>query len=152
MIIGLDTNFLIDLLDISIFNPAGKFDDTVGRERIFNYLSGATRIVIPTPVIAETYIKNGLVAEQFIKKLRASVNLEIAPFDERAAIEFSRLYPLINRNRQKEEETKIKTTMDNQILTICSLYQVATLLTDDKGLTNRAAILEIETRKFVSFC
>ena len=103
------------------------------------------RVVIPTPVCAELLTVIGPDAQQYIEIVSQSRSFEIAPFDNKCAIELAVLNRTVfsegDKKNQLEPYQRIK--IDRQIVAICKASGVEDLYTDDSGLTGRAVMCGI---------
>lgn len=151
MTVGLDTTFLL-----YFFASAGKVGvplDSNGKpielakERVEGLVAElektGTRIIVPTPALAEMMVRAGVAAGQsWIAMMAKSRAFRIAPFDEKAAVEMA----LMPGNSIKgsglhhpEIETYAKLKYDRQIIAIARAEGATTFYTDDGGQRRIAA-------------
>ena len=122
-----DTSFLAIAFDEHASVPA---DPTTGaplvkcRERIDllikNLGINKTRILIPTPVIAEFMVYGGRDKNKRLELITNSKSFSIASFDIRAAIECALIEEQDYRSKRNEpsDETKAKVKFDRQIIAV----------------------------------
>jgi len=141
-----DTTTIVLLIDSAAQPP---IDPATGRrierceERIEHLITGLsharTRVLIPTPVLAEFLVKAGPNKEKFLTEFIASRHFLIGSFDQRAAIELSYLQDGDAALGRKIVDTKAKVKFDRQILAIAKIQGASTIYTDD---TNLAALAD----------
>ena len=101
-----------------------------------------TRILIPTPALAEFYVKAD---PDVVANFKGKSAFIIAPFDEKAALECSISVADAIRSRNKKAAQpdapwqKIK--FDHQIVAIAKCHRAATIYSEDAGLRKFAAFL-----------
>ena len=116
-------------------------------------LSGikSTKIVIPTPSIAELLVRvKPHAANDYLSQLHRIRGVKVAPFSERAAIEFAEIQRgmLAESKASKEEgQRRSKPKFDQQIVAIAKTEGASRIYSDDLGLEKYAKRFEIETIK-----
>lgn len=151
-----DANFLLLTLlaDVAI-PPDSRTSKPVerARERIdllfADLQKRRTKIIIPTPVLAEIFVRAAAAGPAYLAKLKASAAFRIAPFDERAAIEVGLMTKaeLDNSAPRDPETTYAKLKYDRQIVAIAKVERATTIYSDDKNLTKLAGRAEISVVK-----
>lgn len=96
-----------------------------------------TRIGIPTPVIAEAFVRAGTAASAILEYIDNNVAFKILSFDTVAAVELARMTQNSLSNRQmriarKNPYQKIK--IDRQIVAIAKANGATEIYSDDKGI------------------
>jgi predicted nucleic acid-binding protein len=118
-----------------------------GRERVehlIETLSDArTRMLIPTPVIAEILVHAGSASNDYIAKLRRVSSMVVADFDMRAAVECAQLTSTAigagGKRGSASNQPWQKVKIDRQILAIAKVHQATTIYTCDGGLAKIAS-------------
>ena len=129
MIVAFDASILIYVIDEQAKPPA---DPATGnsvdrcRERVAYLLESLqqqnAKIVIPTPALAEVLVRAAKGGSEFLRILSSSKHFRIAPFDERAAVEFAaRQAGRIELNRRAPAPTRAKAKFDDQIVAIAAV-------------------------------
>jgi hypothetical protein len=98
------------------------------------------KIIIPTPALAEVLVKaDRAAAPEYLRILGSSRHFRLAPFDEKAAVEFA------DRQAERQSgggrapgETRAKAKFDDQILAIAAVEGATTIYSDDGGLVRLA--------------
>lgn len=110
---------------------------------------GRQKIILPTPAAAELLTAVGPAAQQYYDIVGRSRLFEVAPFDQRCAIELAFLnnsvFKELDKKNKLEPYQKIKT--DRQIVAILKVYGAETIYTDDSSLGNRASMCGIKVVK-----
>lgn len=159
MISGFDTSILIPLFDAGANvpnDPSTGQPVTHFQERIRYLLNQhakvrGSRIIIPAPALAEFLVRvKPDAAADYIGQLHRVRGCRIAPFAEKAAIEFADIQRMFLRSgrrkpAQNELETHAKAKFDQQIVAIAKAERVDVIYTDDTGLANYATRVGIET-------
>jgi predicted nucleic acid-binding protein len=101
-----------------------------------------SKILIPTPVLAEVLVEAGAGGSKYVKILQKSAVFEIKDFDALAAIELAEMTRVaIKKGDKKSGEIaswqKIK--LDRQIAAIAKVAGAKTLYTDDRALRRFAS-------------
>lgn len=138
-----DTNFLVLLMQEDpppVVHPETKAEVANVRERI-EYLierlhKTRTKIIIPTPVLAELLIRFADRTEEIVDVLRQTYRFEFAAFDTAAAIETGMVLFKHRRAGDKKggsSESWTKVRFDRQIVSIAkSRNAVAVYSTDEQ--------------------
>lgn len=149
-----DSSLLLLLLDPSLPAP---IDEATGNrvtevERRIRYLVGTlhenrTKIIIPTPVLAEVLTRAERAGADYFTKLSRSAAFKIEPFEVRAAIELARMTATAIHGGDKRGGlsapwTKVK--FDRQIVAIAIVASVKTVYSDDGDLRKLAEAHGIE--------
>jgi predicted nucleic acid-binding protein len=119
-------------------------------ERIAHFVEQSeeskTRVGLPTPALSEVLVRSGASTIKVIEKIKEFSVFEILPFDELAAIELA----IMTRNaidagdkRSGSAQVWNKVKYDRQIMAIARVRQATALYTDDAGLRNLAAALDM---------
>lgn len=142
-----DTSFLSLAFD-SEFSP--PIDPATGEtmvdckgkiEHLISSLAASkSRILIPTPVLAEFMIRGGPDKEKRLSIITNSKVFVVAPFDLRSAVECSLIEDedTATKRLQDENVSKAKIKFDRQILAIALTRSASTIFTGDKKLAYRA--------------
>lgn len=104
-----------------------------------------SKIVIPTPVVAEVLTLIGPTNGDYLSIVNRSKVFEVRPFDELAALELAFLnrdiFAASDKKSGAEPYQKVK--IDRQILAICKVARCDAFYTDDKGLIGRAKLCDM---------
>lgn len=105
------------------------------------------KIIIPAPVTAEILTVIGPTNTDYLAIINRSRVFEVAPLDEKAAVELAFLnrdvFGAGDKKNRLEPYQKLK--VDRQILAICKAAGCDTLYTDDKSLIASAKLCGIAT-------
>lgn len=129
MTVAFDASILIYVIDEQAKPPT---DPATGnpvdrcRERVTHLLESLQRqnakIIIPTPALAEVLVHAATGGPEFLRILSLSRHFRIAPFDERAAVEFAaRQADRIEVNARAPATTRAKAKFDDQIVAIAAV-------------------------------
>jgi len=101
-----------------------------------------TKIVIPTPVLAEVLVRSTPEARaEYVERFRRSAAFRIEPFDERAAIEVAAMERKAHDAGDKKggsEQTWAKVKYDRQIVGTAKVMGAPVIYTDDGNLAKCA--------------
>lgn len=99
-----------------------------------------TRVLIPTPVMAEYLVRAGIDRDKRLAELTSSRVFVIAPFDIRAAVECAGIEDAdhVRVRSIPESETKAKVKFDRQIIATAIVRNATVIYTGDTGLASRA--------------
>ena len=152
MTVALDASMLILLFDEDARAPV---DRATGQqvshcqERIGYFLSTfskprGARIIIPTPALAEFFVKTKSGKEpEYINQLQRIRGCHVVPFSIKAAVEFAEMQRSISnehgRRRKADLDTRAKVKFDQQIVAIAKTEGASTIYSDDQGLGRFAA-------------
>lgn len=105
------------------------------------------KIIIPAPVTAEILTIIGPTNTDYLSIINRSRVFEVAPLDDKAAVELAFLNRDVFAKRDKKSKAQPyqKVKVDRQILAICKVAQCDTLYTDDKSLIGCAKLCGIDT-------
>ena len=145
MVVFDSTFFLLLVHDsVSVPNdPKTRKPWEKGRERVeflIDRLSEAgTEVLIPTPVLAEAFVRTGSATTEILSKLRSSRVLRVGNFDERAAIEVAMMTGVALATGKKRGKAPTfapwqKVKIDRQIVAIAKTGGATTLYSDDASL------------------
>jgi predicted nucleic acid-binding protein len=98
-----------------------------------------TKIIIPTPALAEVLVRAANGGPEFLRILSSSKHFRIAPFDERAAVEFAaRQAERIAASERAPAATRTKAKFDDQIVAIAAVEGATTIYSDDEDIAKLA--------------
>ena len=154
LVIVFDTSFL-SLLLVENHSPMTNQDtgDTVEdvgqrvQQLIINLQNSKTKILIPTPVLAEILTEFADKSGEIIQVMEKTYQFQFAPFDKLAAIELGYFFhQAINEGDKKSgsKDTWQKVKFDNQIVAIAKTNGAKTIYTNDKGIRISAQKHNIE--------
>lgn len=156
MIVVLDATVLVYFLDDKAKPPKQKGAERVVercRERV-EYLidslqASKAKIIVPTPVLAEVLVGAGGSASEWLRILTTSKHFRLAPFDERAAIEFAATQASRSAAGVKSaSSTWAQAKFDAQIMAIAAVEGADTIYSDDSHIKRlsgtRFAVIGIE--------
>ncbi|WP_426207694.1 type II toxin-antitoxin system VapC family toxin [Massilia sp. TWP1-3-3] len=105
-----------------------------------------TRVLIPTPVMAEYLVRAGVDRDKRLAELTSSRVFVIAPFDIRAAVECAGIEDADYARLRvvPESEVKAKVKFDRQIIATAIARGATVIYTGDIGLASRAKRNNIE--------
>ena len=143
-----DNNFLSYLLCPDARPPINPETGEVvaqAQERIKHLIQSLeqseTRILIPSPVLAEVLVFSGDALDDWLATINTTSVFEVADFDQRAAVELALMEQHIRNQgdkRANQEGSWAKIKFDRQIVAIAKVYQVSCLYTDDNGMKSWA--------------
>lgn len=123
-------------LDPQTNKPVEKCKERL--EYLIETLSQAnTKIVIPTPVLAEVLVGAGSARGAYLSEIQNASAIQIISFDIKSAIELSFLLDADGNSSKKKlsrTETWAKVKFDRQIVAIAKAHSVKGLYTDDMHL------------------
>lgn len=146
MIVAFDASILVYVIDEQAKPPVdpatGKPVDRC-RERVTRLLETLQRqnakIVIPTPALAEVLVRAAKGGPEFLRILSSSKHFRIAPFDERAAVEFAaRQAERMAASARAPAATRTKAKFDDQIVAIAAVEGATTIYSDDEDIAKLA--------------
>lgn len=154
--IAIDNNILSLLLRPGTNPPTDK---TTGmpvarcQERVEHLVQtlakSGTKIILPTPVIAEVLVGIGAATSQYLELTRRQSVFRIVDFDERAAIECSVMMSEHWAGRLKDlrpEISKHRIKFDLQIVAIARVAGAREILSDDADVKSVAKITRMACR------
>ena len=143
-----DATILLLLLDPSLPAPKDRStgDPVPDVDRRIRHLVGSlqdsrTRIVIPTPALAEVLTRAERAGADYLTKLTRSSAFKIESFEIRAAVELARMNALAFASGDKRgglSATWAKIKFDRQIVAIAKVVGVSAIYTDDENLGKTA--------------
>jgi predicted nucleic acid-binding protein len=92
------------------------------------------KIVIPTPSLGEILVGAGEAGPAFVDTLRTSRHFRIAPFDEKAAVEFAASQVDKRRQGKKSAASRTKAKFDDQIVAIAKTEGASAIYSDDPDI------------------
>ncbi len=146
MIVAFDASILIYVIDEQAKPPT---DPATGnpvdhcRERVRHLLASLqqqnAKIVVPTPALAEVLVRAANGGPEFLRILSSSRHFRIAPFDERAAVEFAaRQSERIESSARAPAATRAKAKFDDQIVAIAAVEGATVVYSDDEDIAKLA--------------
>src|SRR5688572_12602278 len=147
MKIVLDSSVLIYLVFPTTdapLDPATGKHVTHCQQRIEGMLEAIDKtgiqLVIPTPVLSELLILAGSRQIEVLNALTSKKSVQVAPFDEMAAVENAALRRSPKLRSKSRGETKKELSFDLQILAIANAVGAEMVLTDDAQLARRCQL------------
>jgi hypothetical protein len=99
--------------------------------------SDGTKIIVPTPALAEVLVKAQAAAPGWLAEFKRTKHIRVVAFDERAAVEHAmRQEARLLSNRRSKARPKAK--FDDQILAIAAVEGVDTIYSDDGDIRKDA--------------
>jgi len=146
LIVAFDASILVYVIDDQAKPPIDlATEKPVDRchERVLHLLESLqqqnAKIIIPTPALAEVLVRAAKGGPEFLRILSSSRHFRIAPFDERAAVEFAaRQAERIAANIRAPATTRTKAKFDDQIVAIAAVENATTIYSDDKDIAKLA--------------
>jgi predicted nucleic acid-binding protein len=132
-----DATVLIDL-----FDPRTQTDRKVKLDHLIAELQRKkTKIVIPTPALAELLARAGKARDDYHQRLATSAAFKIGTFDNRAAMECALMLDgaLTRGDKRANTETWAKAKFDWQIAAIAKVANANTIYSDDPHLARIGA-------------
>lgn len=155
MTVVFDTNLAIMLVrpDAMVARDANGVMISHAKERVDGLLaqlaSEKTKIVIPTPVLAEVLVRSDADERAaLIARFTRSASFRVAAFDERAALELADIERRAIDGGDKRggiEGSWTKIRFDRQIVAIARVAGATTIYTDDSNLAKHAFNRGIKT-------
>ncbi|WP_145752247.1 hypothetical protein [Nitrospirillum amazonense] len=154
--ITLDTSVFTYMLDPKSAPPidpgTGQLvTNASGRVQLFisELAKQRTKILIPTPVLAETLARTGAAAPSYLEAIRRMAVFKIENFDDRAAIETSLIMGLHWKGRMqalREHVSRHRVKFDLQIVATAAVHRSTEILSDDAGVKAMASLANIPCR------
>lgn len=140
-----DTNILLPMLwpnvpvpeDPKTGEPITDFRKRIGF-LIESLEKSRTRIIIPTPVISEAFVRAGEAGPEILDELNRSSVFRIEPFDLRAAIEVAEMTRVAIANgdiKDGGDGPRSKIKYDRQIIAIAKVAGATVIYSDDRNLS-----------------
>lgn len=125
-------------------DPATSLPLDRSQERIDFLISGLsksnTKVLIPTPVLAEYLVRGGADKSERLAIFTSSRAYQVVPFDTKAAVECSQIEDGDSGKKlQAEETSKAKVKFDRQVISIAKASRANTIYTGDIRLAKIAA-------------
>jgi predicted nucleic acid-binding protein len=102
-----------------------------------------TKIIIPTPALAEILVRAGKAGPIYLSKLQTSAAIKIEPFDERAAIQVAWMASQPGDRPRSSDETYAKIKYDRQIAAIAKVCGASVIYSDDGNVRTYAGRLQM---------
>jgi predicted nucleic acid-binding protein len=138
LIVVFDATMLVLLLDHEANAP---IDESTGhpvadcKARVEYMISelqrNGSKIVIPSPALAEVMVWAPEAAADWLKIISGSKHFKIAPFDTLAAVEHAARERARLLGKRDREVTKAKMKFDQQIVAIAAVEQASIIFSDD---------------------
>lgn len=107
------------------------------------------KILIPTPVLAETLViaKDGMTG--ILNILSKSSCFQIVPFDQKAAIELAIMTSeaIANKTNKVDGNTRQKVKIDRQIIAIAKANDASQIISDDEGVIKIAQSVSLNYKR-----
>ena len=143
MAVVFDASILIDL-----FNKKLTGDRRARLDHLIESLKKQrTKVLIPTPALAELLVKAGKARERYLTELTNGSSFSIESFDQRAAIECALLVEDAWARGQKGKVTHTKFKFDWQIVAIAASRNATAIYSDDPDISNAAARVRIPVHR-----
>lgn len=159
MIAVIDTNVLVPLLGalqgvkLPVAPHCPRTQKVIDRadERALALVERIDRekgsIIIPTPVLAEYLVGvEGASQQDILDRIYSYSCIEVAAFDDAAAIECALLVSESEKKQLNSDSTKAKVNFDRQILSIAKAYSADELWTHDEKLTRKGDAVGMKMR------
>lgn len=135
MAVVFDASVLIDL-----FNKKLSGDRRIRLDHLIATLSKQrTRVLVPTPALAEFLVKAGNARTAYLRALRSTAVIGVEPFDQRAAVECALLLDDAWTRGQQGKVTRTKFKFDWQIVAIAKSRNATAIYSDDPDIGRAAA-------------
>lgn len=146
MTVAFDASILIYVIDEQAkppINPATGAPVDRCQERVTHLLGSLqkqnAKIIIPTPALAEVLVRAAKDSPEFLRILSSSRHFRIAPFDQRAAVEFAaRQAERLAAGGRAPAPTRTKAKFDDQIVAISAVEGATTIYSDDEDIAKLA--------------
>jgi predicted nucleic acid-binding protein len=118
-------------------------------EGLIESLGTSDRLVIPTPVLAEVLVAAEEAAPEILNQIQSFARFQIAPFDQRAAVELAvmtREALKLGPKKGTSSEPWQKVKFDRQIIAIARVLGSDAIYSDDTKLCDFAKSVGISTR------
>lgn len=156
MIVAFDASILIYVIDEQAKPPV---DPATGKpvdrchERVTHVLESLqqqnAKIVIPTPALAEVLVHAGKGGPEFLHILSSSKHFRIAPFGERAAVEFAACQgERLAASKRAPTATRTKAKFDDQTVAIAAVERATTIYCHSRCVAFQMAEVAISQNLF----
>lgn len=148
MIVAFDANVLIYIFDEQAkapHDPATGQPVAECKARVDFLIASLQRekakVIIPTPSLGEVLVRAQEAAPEWLRLLHQSRHFRIAPFDERAAVEFAAAQAQRRRPLGQKNATvsRAKAKFDDQIVAIAAVEDATIIYSDDPHIRKLAA-------------
>ncbi|HEX3861447.1 MAG TPA: hypothetical protein VHY35_07110 [Stellaceae bacterium] len=102
-----------------------------------------TKIIIPTPALAEILVRAGKAGPAYLAKLQTTSAIRIEPFDQRAAIQVAWMANQPGDRPRTSAETYAKIKYDRQIVAIAKVCGATAVYSGDGQVRNYATRLQM---------
>jgi len=102
-----------------------------------------TKVIIPTPALAEILVHAGAAAAEQLAKINGSAAFRVVDFDQRAAVQVALMAQDRGDRPKNQTETYAKLKYDRQIAAIAKVEGASAIYTDDERLQSYAERLKI---------
>lgn len=154
--IALDTSVFIYLINPNSAVPIDPNTekpvvDAAGKVRLLisDLAKRGTKLLLPTPVLAEALVNTGVSASSYLEAIRKLSVFRIVGFDDRAAVEVATLMGQHWNGRLKsmrDQVSRHRIKFDLQIVAIAAVNNAKEIFSDDPGLKAISAIANISCR------
>lgn len=139
MAVVFDASVLIDLFNKNLIGDRrARLDHLVESLK-----KQRTKVLIPTPALAEFLVKAGKARERYLNELSNTSAFNIEPFDQKAAVECALLLEEAWDRRQQGKVTNTKFKFDWQIVAIAASRNAKAIYSDDADIAKAAARVRI---------
>ena len=139
MSVVFDASILIDL-----FSKRLSIDRKARLDHLVDSLKKRrTKVMIPTPALAEFLVKAGSARGAYLQELSDSAAFTIESFDQRAAVECALLLEEAWASEQKRKVNHTKFKFDWQIVAIAASRRATAIYSDDSDIAKAASRVNI---------
>lgn len=146
MIVSFDASILVYVIDANAnapINQATGLPVERCQERVRHLLKrlqdNGDKIIIPTPALAEVLVKAGKNGPDLLRIINSSKFFKMAPFDERASVEFAAAQIQRASTGQKACSCpRAKAKFDDQIVSISAVEGAEEIFSDDSDVAKLA--------------
>jgi predicted nucleic acid-binding protein len=145
LIAAFDATVLLYLFDAGANSPV---DPSTGesvthcKDRVAGLIASIqqsrSKIIIPAPALAEVLVYGDVAAPEWLRILGSTKHIKIAPFDERAAVEYAAMEQARLVVGSKPSSTRAKAKFDAQIVAIARVEQAQIIYSDDDDIKRLA--------------
>jgi predicted nucleic acid-binding protein len=139
MAVVFDASVLIDL-----FNKKTASDRRARLDHLIASLKEQrTKVLVPTPALAEFLVKAGAAREGYLQAITANSSFRLESFDQKAAIECALLLEEAWSRGQQGKVNRTKFKFDWQIVAIAASRNATAIYSDDPDIARAAARVKI---------